>query len=654
MGLISRVSSRTYRIRGTHYSMLSRISNSIVRAASAAAAAPAVAGGVTRYGQTLSVEVKDNGVAVITMDDPAAKVNSLGKDMMDNFPALFSDLSNNDNVSAILLRSNKKGCFVAGADIQMLNAVTTREDALAISTGGQAIFEQIETSSKPVVAALNGACLGGGLELALACHYRIALDAKATKIGLPEVMLGLLPGAGGTQRLPKLIGLDKAMPLVLQGKQLNAKRAQRQGIVNQVVSPLGPGIVTTEEDFDKGSFDVASQFAAGTLQKPRPKEPKLPTKIVNAACSIGPLREKFFETQVLKGIYKATAGVYPAPLKIAEVFKETCANPDEGYKLEAEGFADLVMTPESKACIHLFNGQNHCKKNKYGKKQKRKAIGVMEKHAIMNRLSLQTDYAGFENADMVIEAVFEDINVKHNVVREVEQHVPEHCIVATNTSALSITEIAKASKRPDKIVGMHYFSPVDKMMLLEIIPGEKTSDDTLAAASAVGIKQGKLVVVVKECAGFFANRCLGPCIGELTRIMQEGTDPEELNKLATSYGFPVGLATLMDEVGIDVAHTVGKYLHGAYGERMEGGNADMFDEIVEAGLLGKKTKKGIFEHTGKKLKKGAVTPEVKAILEKYKTEAPAKFSKEDLQHRIVLRFVNEAVMTLEEGIIQSA
>merc|ERR1711881_127342 len=312
----------------------------------------------------------------------------------------------------------------------------------------------------------------------------------------------------------------------------------------------------------------------------------------------------------------------------------------------------LLRDMNDKGLARGFNQVNDI----YAKKQKRKAIGVMEKHAIMNRLSLQTDYAGFENADMVIEAVFEDINVKHNVVREVEQHVPEHCIVATNTSALSITEIAKASKRPDKIVGMHYFSPVDKMMLLEIIPGEKTSDDTLAAASAVGIKQGKLVVVVKECAGFFANRCLGPCIGELTRIMQEGTDPEELNKLATSYGFPVGLATLMDEVGIDVAHTVGKYLHGAYGERMEGGNADMFDEIVEAGLLGKKTKKGIFEYTGKKLKKAGINPDAQQILDKYKVAVPGgkTWTKEELQHRIVLRFVNEAVMTLEEGVIQSA
>ena len=380
----------------------------------------------------------------------------------------------------------------------------------------------------------------------------------------------------------------------------------------------------------------------------------------------------------------------------------------DGYKIEAEGFADLVMTPESKAMIHLFHGQNHTKKNKFGKpvkpvqnigvlgaglmgagiasvsipkgynvnlrdmndaglqrgfnqvdkifatKEKRKAISKMEKHAIMNRLNLQTDYAGFENTDLVIEAVFEDMGVKHAVVKEVEQYTPEHAIIATNTSALSITEIAKASKRPEKIVGMHYFSPVDKMQLLEIIPGEKTSEDTLASASQVGIKQGKLVVVVKECPGFFANRCLGPALGEITRLLQEGVDPAELNKTATKFGFPVGLATLMDEVGIDVAGTVGQYLISSYGERMSGGNPAIFDDFKEKNILGKKTGKGIFLYN-KKMKSEGVNPEATAILEKYKVSAPNQelMSTEHMQHRIALRFVNEAVMTLQEDIIMS-
>jgi len=669
---------------------------------------------VQKFGDTMSVSVTDKGVGVITLDQPDSKVNSLGEDMMGNFEAMFAALSSNPDVKSILLKSAKPGCFVAGADIDMLNKITTREEALAVPSKGQAMFKTMEDSPIPIIAAMNGVTLGGGLELALACHYRVALNIKSTKIGLPEVMLGLLPGAGGTQRLPKLIGLDKAMPMILQGKQVNAKKAKKLKIVDQVVEPLGPGLVSTDEYFENVCMQVAEDFASGKQKLKSKKKPGLmtPTGIVNLVTGgLGSIpRDKFFESQVYSTIMKTTSGVYPAPLKIADVLKGSAASPSEGYKIEAEGFADLVMTPESKAMIHLFHGQNHCKKNKYGKpvkpvqtigvlgaglmgagitavsinknynvllrdmadkglargfnqindiyarKEKRKAISKMEKHQIMNRVSLQTGYEGFNQADMVIEAVFEDMGVKHKVVKEVEAQVPDHCVIATNTSALSITEIAKAAKRPEKVVGMHYFSPVDKMMLLEIIPGEKTSEDTLAAASAVGIKQGKLVVVVKECAGFFANRCLGPALGELTLIMQEGTSPDELNKLATSYGFPVGLATLLDEVGIDVGHTVGKYLQGAYGERLKGGNPAMFDEFLALGHMGKKTKKGIFLYEGKKLKKAGINPDAQQILDKYKVAVPGgkTWTKEELQHRIVLRFVNEAVMTLEEGVIQSA
>jgi len=253
-------------------------------------------------------------------------------------------------------------------------------------------------------------------------------------------------------------------------------------------------------------------------------------------------------------------------------------------------------------------------------------------------------------------AVFEDMKVKHAVVKEVEQHTPEHAIIATNTSALSITEIAKASKRPEKIVGMHYFSPVDKMQLLEIIPGEKTSEDTLASASAVGIKQGKLVVVVKECPGFFANRCLGPALSEITRLLQEGVCPKEINKAAQKYGFPVGLATLMDEVGIDVAGTVGTYLSNSYGERLAGGDTEMFQAFMEKNILGKKTGKGMFLYEGKKQKNVGINPEATEIINKFKKSPPSAelMTTENMQLRIALRFVNEAVMTLEEGIIQSA
>lgn len=331
----------------------------------------------TQYGNSLSTEIFENGVAVVTIDQPNSKVNSLGQDISDNFPKIFTDLENDASVKSILLKSNKKGCFVAGADISMLNQLKTRSEAVQVAKNGQAMFQTMENSKKPVIAAMNGATLGGGLELALACHYRLALNIKQTKIGLPEVMLGLLPGAGGTQRLPKLIGLDKAMPLILQGKQLNAVKAKKQGIVHQVVDPLGPGIVTSEEYFNNIALEIAGKFADGTMKVPKAAKKATSTKIIDMVTKFGPARDKFFESQVYSNIYKTTAGVYPAPLKIADVFKNSIGNPEKGYEFEAEGFADLAMSDEAKAMIHLFHGQNHCKKNKYGKPEfEVKKIGV--------------------------------------------------------------------------------------------------------------------------------------------------------------------------------------------------------------------------------------------------------------------------------------
>jgi len=662
-----------------------------------------------QHGKSLSYEVTDSGVGVVTLNTPNKPVNSLDTDMMENFDKLFSELANNSNVKSVLVKSAKPGCFVAGADIGMIDACTNKSEALKIATGGQQTMNMIANSTKPVIAAMNGATLGGGLELALACHYRIALNSKKTKIGLPEVMLGLLPGAGGTQRLPKLIGLDKALPLILTGKQLNAKKAKRSKIVHHIVEPLGPGLKSTEEYFNEICLSIAEKFARGEEKVPKVKVGRA-RQILETALKIGFLRNMFFDKFVYAGIQKNTSGVYPAPLRIADVLKGSIgASFKKGSELEADGFADLSQTPESKACIHLFNGQNHCKKNKYGnpehetknigvigaglmgagissvsipkgynvllrdmndeglqrgfnqidgifaKKLKRKVLTKMEKHYIMNKLNLQTDYSGFENVDMVIEAVNEQMSLKHLIVKQVEEHLPEHAIFATNTSALSITEIASVSKRPEKVVGMHYFSPVDKMMLLEIIPGEKTSDDTLAAASKVGIKQGKLVVVVKECPGFFANRCLGPLMAEIGRILQEGKSFDEVDKLTKNFGFPVGLVTLFDEVGIDVGGTVGKYLQDSYGKRMSGGDPAAFDKMIESGFLGKKTSKGFYTYD-KKNKRSGVNADAVSVLNGFKIEPkdPSLMSTENLQLRVLLRFTNEAVLTLQEGIIASA
>ncbi|RLV60352.1 fatty acid oxidation complex subunit alpha FadJ [Parashewanella curva] len=638
--------------------------------------------------RTFNLERRDDGIAVVTMDVPGDTMNTLRAEFANEISELLSEIKRDNSIKGLVLISGKKDSFIAGADVKMLDACKTKDDVTAITKQGYEVFAELEGLSFPVVAAIHGVCLGGGLELAMACHARICTDDAKTMLGLPEVMLGLLPGGGGTQRLPKLVGITTALDMMLTGKQLRGKQALKAGLVNDMV----PQSILLES---------AINLAKSGKVAPKPRKKSLINRLLEDT-SMG--RNIVFD-QAAKKVHKKTQGNYPAPPKIIDCIK-VGANKGMQAGLEAESrhFADLVLTKESAALRTIFFATTEMKKEageaeirdlnkavvlggglmgggiasvtatkakmpvrvkdiaeqglsnalayaykQLDKKVKRRHITASARDNTMALMTTTTEYRGVKDADIVVEAVFEDLNLKHQMVKDIERECNENTIFASNTSSLPIGQIAEAAERPENVIGLHYFSPVEKMPLVEVIAHEKTSQQTIDTTVAFARKQGKTPIVVKDGAGFYVNRILVLYMLEAAQVLLEGQRVEHLDKALVKFGFPVGPINLLDEVGIDVGAKISPILEKELGSRFKA--PDVYEKLLADGRKGRKSEKGFYLY-GKQAKKGKKQVDESVYALFGITPSHDHDPKKTVQ-RCVVQMLNEAARCLDEGIIAS-
>lgn len=628
-----------------------------------------------------------NALARIILNQPDDKVNTLGKAMIEQFGQVLDELEADDEVKAVVLQSGKKDNFIAGADIKMFDSFSKPEEFEAFIKTGTDLLDRIENFPKPVIAAIHGGCVGGGLEVAMACHYRIATDDKATSFSTPEVKLGLLPGAGGTQRMPRLIGLPIALDIMLTGKNVYPRQAKKMGLVNELTHKHG--------------LDQAATYRAQKLMQQPPGQRTLP--LGTRLLTHSPARNIAF-SKARQEVMKNTRGNYPAPLRILDSVKAGLVlSREEGFATERRLFSELAFTPESKALRSLFFGMQAVKKNPYAekrrelerlavlgaglmgagiadvsaskgyrvslkdrdvdsatkgldgirkdleKKVKKRILSRFEADQQLARIMPAASYEPLRDVPVVIEAVFEELSIKHAVLKEVEAVSPD-VIFASNTSSLPISDIAKGAQKPENVIGMHYFSPVQKMPLLEIIKTDQTSEEAIATAWDIGLRQGKTVIVVHDGPGFYTTRILAPFINEALLLLEEGADARQLDEVMKDFGFPVGPITLIDEVGMDVAAHVADTLGPMFRERgTEPSKAAR--TLYDDGFLGRKNGKGFYTYgEGKKGKKEINN----AIYEYFGGSERTKFPAEQIQQRMAGVMINEAMLCLQEGILDSA
>lgn len=646
-------------------------------------------------GQTLSVKTLENGVAELCFDNSNEPVNKLNKQTLDELRQAIASIEASTGIQGLLLTS-AKDTFIVGADINEFVEMFSQADEVLIGqlVDINQIFNRLEDLPMPTVTAINGAAMGGGMEVCLATDFRVA-SSKAT-VGLPEVKLGINPGFGGTVRTPRVIGIDNAVEMICAGNPYKAPKALAIGAVDAVVAP---------EQLRQAGLDLLADINAGKFDyQARRAEKTSPVKLNDI--------ERMMAFVTGKSVVAAQAGRnMPAPISAAKSMEQSVTlDRDAAIKVEAEMFAKLAKTDVADAMVGLFlNEQDLARRNKkltkgsakveqaavlgagimgggiayqsaykgtpilmkdiadaglqLGMDEASKLLAKMVERGRMTGLKMgevlssirpTLNYDGFDNADIVVEAVVENPNVKKAVLSETEKHIGNDAVLASNTSTISITDLATSLERPENFCGMHFFNPVHRMPLVEVIRGEKTSDATVAKTVAYALKMGKTPIVVNDCAGFFVNRVLFPYFAGFNLLVRDGLDIQRIDKIMEKFGWPMGPGYLMDVVGIDTGKHAGDVMAEAFPDRMLFGGNNVSEIMFQSGRYGQKNGVGFYKYVedkkGKPVKQ--IDEDVAAII------APAiennvELSDEQIIDRMMIPMINEVVRCIEEGIVSS-
>ena len=628
----------------------------------------------------LKLNVK-NDIATIVFDMKDSKVNILSFSVLEELSIFLDEINKNKDLKVLLLKSAKKNNFIAGANIKEIQAFKSEKDVYDTLLQGHEVLNKLENLKIPSIVYINGSCLGGGLELALACTYRIASTNDKTIFSFPEIKLGFFPGLAGTQRAPKLLGLVNALDLILSAKKIDAKKALRIKLVNEVFAQ-------GQEEFK------IKKFIENVIDKK--------VKVANKSSFIEyvPFIRNIIYKKAYQSLEKKVNKDFKAPYKALEVIAATYKKVSfkEAIKLEAKEFSKLAMSTQSKYLINLFFTFEELNKNYTKTEDKIESSvilgnGVMAKGIIflfskylnevrikvrnldqiqnilkdifkvydyliksrrltktqvdfnMNKISYTNNYENIKSSDLIIEAIVEDLDIKKQTYIDLERNLDKNTIIASNTSSLSIEELSKSITNKKNFLGIHFFNPVNLMPLVEVISSSHTSKETINRVFEVLISTGKTPILVKDCAGFIVNRLLLPYLNEAALILEEGSSIEEIDKTIKDFGMPMGPFTLVDTVGIDIAYKVSNILADAYGKRVK--KSELISKLYELKLLGKKSGEGFYSYENKTI---TVNPSIEALVNENRRD----IKKEEIIQRSMFIMINEAARCLEENIVEDA